>query len=110
VELFSKSKDDKAVIFITGELDMVSINYLKTEIEKIGEKPAILYIDFKEIVYIDSIAIGFLINAHRRYYKYNKALVLANLNENIQKIFRVTNIDKFFNMKQDIDLETMFKD
>ena len=51
------------------------------------------------VTYIDSSIIGILIHFRRRLDKANRKLTLTSLSENVQKIFELTKLISFFDVK-----------
>ncbi len=64
--------------------------------------------DLTKTVNIDSLAIGYLVKLNRKMKKYGRILFLTNLNEHIQKIFRLTNMDKYFKIMQNFNDKDFF--
>lgn len=108
MEISVKEKERIVAIFLKGELDMNNINQLKTLLDKYFDIQTNLYLDFTEVNYIDSLAIGFLIKTYRKYLKYGLGFYLTNLKENLMRIFKLTHIDKYFNIKKHFDFTTIF--
>lgn len=55
-------------------------------------------IDFREARYIDSSALGMLINAKAWFDKQDVKLKLKNTNEQIKKVFSISRFDKKFDI------------
>ena len=89
------------IIKIFGELSFNELEKLKIAVEDIfaSDESFDLIIDFKKAKYIDSLAIGYLIKVYTRCRKYAKKLILANVNEHIMRIFTLTKMDKFFDIR-----------
>ncbi|OHD66854.1 MAG: hypothetical protein A2176_12355 [Spirochaetes bacterium RBG_13_51_14] len=54
-----------------------------------------IYVDLKELEYIDSSGIGVMINTAKVIRKQNGDIVLANVSDEIKYIFKVINLENF---------------
>ncbi len=64
--------------------------------------------DLSKAQHIDSLAIGFLVKLNRRLSKYKKGFFLTNLSKNVEKIFELTNMDKYFKIIQNSEDKDFF--
>lgn len=75
-----------------AEIDYNNIEEMTTLIKKaIDEGHKEIYFDFKNLKFIDSSGLGRLITASKQV-----KVVLQNVNEDVMKIFKITNIMAFF--------------
>lgn len=54
-----------------------------------------IFVDLKNVEYIDSSGIGVLINSAKLIRKQKGDIVLANVSEEVRNIFKVINLDEF---------------
>ncbi|ABR31037.1 anti-sigma factor antagonist [Thermosipho melanesiensis] len=98
-------KDGIPIVQITGEIDISNAqNFKKFVLDNIlnkGEKNCIL--DFSNMSYIDSSGLGILVSLHKSFKINGGEIVLVNLNNNVQNLFRMTSLDKALNLKGSID-------
>jgi len=99
MELFKyKIQNKKFVVFITepdGELDYSNLDKF-SKVLKAGIKQEYkeITVDFKNLIFIDSSGLGRLIAASK-----DAKINIINCNDNIKKIFKMTNLMPFFNVK-----------
>ena len=91
--------DYTTIIFKTTPPQKIDIDnskelwiYFKTLISGGARK---IFIDLKNVQYIDSSGIGVFINSAKLIRKQNGDIVLANVSEEVRNIFRVINLDEF---------------
>ena len=56
--------------------------------------------NFLLLEYIDSTGIGAIMTVYNEVKKKNKVLTVKNANRNIAKLFKITELDKIFNMEK----------
>ena len=70
----------------------------------VGEhKPAKLVVDFGRVVFFSSHMLGLLVDIWRRLKDCGGFLVISGINPNLNRVFRITNLDKVFTFYPDID-------
>ena len=62
----------------------------------IEEKNADVVLDCAQLTYMDSTSIGALVSVLKNVKIYGGTVVLHNLRPNLMKLFRITNLDKVF--------------
>ncbi len=90
-------KGEIAIFSPEGELDVSNVPELNKalgEILKGGQKKII--IDLDRVSYMDSSALGVLVNSLKELRKQNGILKIANLKGNVERIFKLTRLIKFF--------------
>ncbi|NOY77235.1 MAG: STAS domain-containing protein [Calditrichaeota bacterium] len=88
---------DVVVLVPEGELDVSNVPELQNAFEKIlGEGYTKVVIDLSKVTYMDSSALGVLVNGLKELRKKNGMLKIANLNGNVERIFQLTRLIKFF--------------
>jgi anti-sigma B factor antagonist len=95
----SSQKGNQKVLSLTGELDLYSAPRVKKFLyQNIDSSVANMIIDLRNVRYIDSSGIGILIAAKKKMKEVNGTIALANLNNDVRKIFRLATLEKFFNI------------
>lgn len=85
------------LVDIAGEIDLFNSSDFKHElISLFDEKNADIYIDCKELIYIDSTSLGALVSLLKKIKEQNHDIYLLNLRPSLEKLFRITNLDKVF--------------
>jgi anti-sigma B factor antagonist len=70
----------------------------------VGEqKPAKMVVDFGRVVFFSSHMLGLLVDIWRRLKDCGGLLVISGINPNLNRVFRITNLDKVFTFYPDVD-------
>lgn len=86
-------------IILTERFDFGCVEQFRSAYESVTPKGrSIVTIDFKATKYIDSSALGMLINAKGHLGDDEVKVVLANCNSQIKKIFSISRFDKKFDI------------
>ncbi len=84
-------------IILSGEVDIYTSQTLKNELnEVVSSCQGHVYIDCKELSYIDSTGLGILVGALKEIQKNNKDIYISSIRDNIKKLFIITGLDKLF--------------
>ena len=60
-------RDGAVVVSLAGELDLYNAEEVRTAMrEVLAEEPKVLVVDLEQVTFIDSTALGVLVDAHRR--------------------------------------------
>lgn len=93
-------------------LDEMTIQQVYKEIMSVVEKtqePNVL-IHFGRVSFMSSSALGMLIRIHKKCKEFKIALKLSNISPNIREVFKITGLEKIFEICQDAaDAEEAFK-
>ncbi|MCB1307247.1 MAG: STAS domain-containing protein [Leptospiraceae bacterium] len=92
------------VIGLRGVLVLDNIEGVRTEIYRLldaDEKDIVL--DFDGLRVLDSSGIGLLIQIQRRLVAANRSIQLINLNNHVREVFRVSGLDKVFELSDEVD-------
>lgn len=82
-------------ISLEGELDISTAPDFRTALNDayLEEKTDII-LNFDHLKYIDSTGLGVIIGAYGRMREGGNNIILCNPNSNIEKLLRITNLDK----------------
>ncbi|MCD7778576.1 MAG: STAS domain-containing protein [Clostridiales bacterium] len=87
---------------LTGEIDIFNSDDVKSALlEMLSEKEQNVYIDCKELSYIDSTGLSALVAILKKVKAYSGEVVLKNLLPNVFKVIKITNLDKLFIIEGD---------
>jgi len=85
-------------------LDIVSVERmgagLKELIDRSQGMPVVL--DFSRVSHLSSAALGLLISLQRRFARQDGRLVLAGLSSDLQEVFRITKLDRLFDIRRTV--------
>ncbi|MBI5676671.1 MAG: STAS domain-containing protein [Nitrospirae bacterium] len=98
--------DYKGHLIITpsGDIDMYSSPELRSELMRlITKKTKALYVDFRNVSYIDSSGIATFVEGLKKMKLYGGRLKLIGLPEGIMEIFRFSKLDNIFEIYGNID-------
>lgn len=86
--------------FIGGELT----DELRDTLKKLSEEENNnVVLDFKDVTYLNSTAIGVLISSHASFVKRQGSIVLCNVNKSIENIFVITKLTLVFTIKGTVE-------
>lgn len=95
-------KDNSWLISVVGEIDIFNSQDFKTTLFKlIDEKEVNIRIDCENLKYIDSTGLAALIAVLKRTKEYNGEITLLKPKANLEKLFKITNLDKVFIIEGD---------
>ncbi len=98
MKIIFRLQGDKATIRLNGELDEYSTRTIKEEIDDfIDANPYLrcMTFDFKEVSFIDSTGLGFLIGRYKKLRENKAELLISNVSKQVDKVFRTSGIYKF---------------
>ena len=89
---------------LTGEIDIFNSADLKKQLTDLTlEKNADLYINCKNLEFIDSTVLGALVGVLKNVKSYGGEIHLVKIKPNLSRLFKITNLDKAFIMDGDND-------
>jgi len=90
------------MITVSGEIDIFNSDTIKSGLmELISRTPADLFLDCKDLEYIDSTALGALVAVLKNVKNYDGSIHMANVRPSLAKLFKITNLDKVFILEGD---------
>ena len=89
---------------LSGEFDIFNSAILKNELNQLTEqKNTDMVLDCAALDYIDSTAIGSLVAVLKNVKTYGGKVYLLNLKPNLLKLFRITNLNKVFEIAGEVN-------
>lgn len=89
-------------ISVSGEIDIFNSQEFKNALlDLISEKELNIKIDCENLKYIDSTGLAALIAVLKRTKEYNGEITLLKPKANLEKLFKITNLDKVFIIEGD---------
>ena len=93
---------DAAIATLTDEkiLEEADIQAIENSlVPLIDQRPGIkLVLDFSNVKFLSSAVLGLLIRVSKKIYESNGQLKLCNINEKIFQVFKITRLDRIFDI------------
>src|SRR6056297_1556363 len=99
LEIKKEVVDDVYEVTPVGEIDIMSSEEFKKEINKIIEEIKDIKINGEKIEYMDSTGLGVLISLLKNTKENDKKIIIKNLKPNIYKLFNITGLTKVFEIE-----------
>jgi anti-anti-sigma factor len=98
--------DGVSRLVLRGEIDLADYDSLSAELERIEEHaPRLLAIDLREVSYLDSTGLRWLVEAHERSrIAGRRMLVIHSPNETVTRLFRLCRLDEVLDLIEDSTL------
>lgn len=97
-----KTTDDIPIIHIRGEIDLHTCSsFRETLRDLIDQKNYDIVIDLGSVPYLDSAALGVLVDAVRRVREYDGAIYLIATTPFVRRAFEITRLVKIFQLHDD---------
>jgi stage II sporulation protein AA (anti-sigma F factor antagonist) len=98
-------QDDALIFAFCGDLDNLSILKIKAdvirEIDRV-QAPVVKF-DFKDVTFIDSTGIGFLLARYNQVQSYRGELILKNISPAIRRLFALSGIFQIMRVEKEND-------
>ncbi len=103
-EIYHTSIQELDLIKPPRNLNLYIIHNLKSLIQKLESQNRKKYIfDFKDVEFIDSTCLGFLIQTNIQLKKENLIIKFININDNFQHIFHVSGLSEEFRVFESLE-------
>jgi anti-sigma B factor antagonist len=98
-----ESKDGIAIVQLAGELDLYNAPDVRTALQQAtADGPERVVVDLSEVEFIDSTALGVLIEARSRFAD-RKAFLLAGPGLETRRALEISGLDRHFGVHQSVD-------
>ncbi|MDA8078276.1 MAG: STAS domain-containing protein [Nitrospiraceae bacterium] len=92
------------VFALSGEIDMASSPALRSELMAlVGRKAPVVFVDFKDVSYIDSSGIATFVEGLKAMMPYGGRLKLLGVPAKIMEIFNFSKLDKVFEIYGNVE-------
>ena len=100
VQMFIRK--DVLDVRLDGELDQSTVEELKERVVELIEKYNIRYLvlNFRQLSFMDSSGIGFIIGRYNRLRQENGFIILCDMNEAIERIVNLSGLNKICLIKK----------
>jgi anti-sigma B factor antagonist len=107
LSLTTRSVSGYTVLEVGGEVDVYTAPRLRERLtDMIGSGHKHIVADLGRVDFLDSTGLGVLVGAHRRLGSSDGSLRLVCPHERLLKIFRITGLDKVFDIHDSVDNAT----
>src|SRR5262245_51975904 len=86
-------------------LDATNMAAVREDLFRLANECRTLILDFHNVTYLSSPALGTLISLHKKLTMQDRGLVLCNLDPQIAKHLAITKLDTVFTINRDEDLD-----
>lgn len=95
-------KKDILILRLKGELDDVSVTDLRTRIARYIDDYQIhhLVLNLKDLTFLDSSGIGFVIGRYHQLKKKNGDIIISNINSKIERIIYISGLAKICKIRE----------
>jgi anti-anti-sigma factor len=99
-----KTSDEIPVIHLKGEIDLQTCSGFKDTLrEMIDERYRNIVIDLAEVPYLDSAALGVLVDAVRRVREDDGGIYLVATTPFVRRAFEITRLARIFELSDSLD-------
>ena len=103
LSLTTRSEGGRTVVEVGGEIDVYTAPKLRDKLDQLIEAGNHqLVVDLERVEFMDSAALGVLVGALRKMEAHDGSLSLVCTRERLLKIFRITHLDKAFEIHPDV--------
>lgn len=96
----SNKSDQEIVLALDERFDFGAVEDFRKSYESLNNvKRKTIFIDFRNTRYMDSSALGMLINAKNFFSSSDVKIAIVNANDQIRKIFSISRFDKKFDIQ-----------
>lgn len=87
-------KEQTLYFEFSGELDNMEVLHMKQSVIQLIDKNRcqLVKFDFKDVTFIDSTGIGFVLARYNQIQAYGGELILKNVNSTVRKVFALSGI------------------
>ncbi len=103
MKIIKKSINGLVIIKVEGSLVTEHVKQLEGEIYRALEKKNNIIIDFSELSFICSAGLSLLVASHKKTEPKNLKIVVTGCNEDILKLFKLTELDQHLHIKNTIE-------
>ena len=98
------TKNDVSIITLMGELRIFDLtDYTSFFEEQVSNGKVKIIINFEKITYIDSTAIGLLVNIKRNIEEQGGRLTISSVNPDVMNVLQITGINQFLDIYDSLE-------
>ena len=97
-----KREDARAVLQLTGELDVSSSTVLEEELGRLEDVPTIV-LDLSQLEFVDSTGLGVLVKTHQRLREQDRRLAVIQGGGQVRRLLELTGLDQQLTLIVELD-------
>jgi anti-anti-sigma factor len=99
MEIKTREEGQVIIIALEGEVDISVTELVREKFNKlVDERKKVILVDMTKVSYIDSSGLGLLVETMQAMEKYSGEIKLYSLSSDVQKVFELTRLNKFFDI------------
>ena len=89
-------KDDKMIIYLSGEIDHHTSREIREGVDRliITHRPSVFILDLAGVDFMDSSGLGLVLGRYKRIKELEGEMYIANADERTMKILKMAGVDK----------------
>lgn len=108
MRIIPQSIGDLSILRVEGSLSNENLQNLEDVVRELQKKKRNVVLDLYEVGFICSSALSLLLSSTKKARKENIHFVIAGLNEDIKKLFAVTELDRHLVLFDSLDKATAY--
>jgi anti-sigma B factor antagonist len=109
MEISHRTSKDAIILNLSGSLDIYTSTDYKTYLsDRMKEPQKKIIINMEKLTYIDSSGIGMLIKSMNQVKEEGSEFFIANMKEQLNKLFVVAGLSAYFNFISEKDYNTLY--
>jgi anti-sigma B factor antagonist len=99
-----EDRDGATVLTLSGELDLAASPMLEQKLEHaLGQPPALVIVDLRQLEFIDSTGLSVLVRARQRAQEQSRRFVLAGAGAQVQRLLSLTGIAERLELAESLE-------
>lgn len=101
MEVINRQEHAREEVVLEGEIDLANAPVLKEKLQAYVDMHgnSDLYLNLKNLSYIDSTGLGVLVGIYKQHRANGKKVFILEPKDNVRKLFRITNLDVIFDLE-----------
>lgn len=98
LEISTERNDGICVVTLAGEVDVYTAPVLRARLIEASEAGGPIIVDMSGVDFIDSSGLGVLVSILKRVREQDSSMTIVSDREAVLKVFRITGLDRVFEM------------
>ncbi len=110
MELAKKERKNILIVDIKGRFDVTTLKDFNDFVNKELKKQSNVGLDFTEVDFVDSSAIGSIVNLLTKLRQRNGKLLIFGMNDDVQSVFQTAKLGNFLDIVTKREFDRLFPD